>query len=163
MRKMLNTLYVTRQEAYLKKDGLNIVITVNSEEIFRITIHIIEGIVVFSYMGASPGVMKLCVDNNVSLSFLTPNGHFIAHILGPTKGNVLLRRKQYQFSDDVDFAISLSRIFIAGKIQNYRNILRRAIRDNGENFEIDDAANKLDWCRIQALRATDADILRGIE
>ena len=65
MRILLNTLYVTTPEAYLSKDGLNVVVSVNQEEIFRIPIHNIEQIVTFGYMGASPGVMKLCADSGV--------------------------------------------------------------------------------------------------
>lgn len=59
MRVLLNTLYVTTPEAYLTKDGLNVVVSANKEEVFRIPIHNIEQIVTFGYMGASPGVMKL--------------------------------------------------------------------------------------------------------
>ena len=39
MRILLNTLYVTTPEAYLSKDGLNVVISVKQNEIFRIPIH----------------------------------------------------------------------------------------------------------------------------
>ena len=45
MRKLLNTLYVTTPEAYLSKDGLNVVISVQQEEVFRIPVINIEGIV----------------------------------------------------------------------------------------------------------------------
>lgn len=67
MRKLLNTLYVTTPEAYLSKDGQNVVVSVKQEEVFRIPAINIEGIVTFGYMGASPGVMKLCSDNSISL------------------------------------------------------------------------------------------------
>ena len=36
MRILLNTLYVTTPEAYLSKDGLNVVVSVKQNEIFRI-------------------------------------------------------------------------------------------------------------------------------
>ena len=36
MRKLLNTLYVTTPEAYLSKDGQNVVVSVKQEEVFRI-------------------------------------------------------------------------------------------------------------------------------
>lgn len=81
MRKLLNTLYVTTPEAYLSKDGLNVVISVQQEEVFRIPVINIEGIVTFGYMGASPGVMKLCSDNGISLTFLSPQGRFISRVL----------------------------------------------------------------------------------
>ena len=136
MRKLLNTLYVTTPEAYLSKDGLNVVVSVNQEEIFRIPAINIEGIVTFGYMGASPGVMKLCSDNGISLTFLSPHGRFISRIQGPTKGNVLLRKKQYQMADDEEASLHIARLMISGKIQNYRNILRRYIRDYGEEETI---------------------------
>ena len=52
MRKLLNTLYVTTPESYLSKDGMNVVISLNQQEVFRIPIINIEAIVTFGYMGA---------------------------------------------------------------------------------------------------------------
>lgn len=115
MRKLLNTLYVTTPDAYLSKDGLNVVVSMKQNEMFRIPILNIEAIVTFGYMGASPGLMKLCIDNQVSLTFLTPQGRFISRIQGATKGNVLLRTKQYSLSGDEEFSLHLSKLFIGGK------------------------------------------------
>ena len=143
MRKLLNTLYVTTPESYLSKDGLNVVISVNQKEIFRIPIVNIEGIVTFGYMGVSPGLMKLCADYNVSLCFLSPHGKFIGRFQGPVKGNVLLRTKQWERAKDMPFSVSLSKLFVAGKIQNYRNILSLSIRDNGDNKIVEDAVSHL--------------------
>ena len=94
MRKLLNTLYITTPESYISNDGLNVVVSLKQEEIFRIPILNIEGIVTFGYLGASPGLMKLCADNGVSLTFLSPSRRFISRVQGPIKGNVLLRKKQ---------------------------------------------------------------------
>lgn len=163
MRKLLNTLYVTTPEAYLSKDGMNVVVSVDKEELFRIPIVNIEGIVTFGYMGASPGLMKLCVDNGVSLVFMSPQGRFIGRIQGKVKGNVLLRKKQYHLSEDKEQALHVSRLFIAGKIYNCRNVLRRFIRDNGTQIEVEHAAKSLDFYKQNALKAEDIDLLRGIE
>lgn len=163
MRKLLNTLYVTTRDAYLSKDGMNVVVSVNQKEIFRIPIINIEGIITFGYIGASPGLMKLCAENGVSLCFLSPNGKFIGRFQGPIKGNVLLRTQQLRLSNDSEFALKLSRIFIAGKIQNYRNILARFLRDNGENPTITTIISHLSASKQNALKATTSDELRGIE
>ena len=163
MRKLLNTLYVTTPEAYLSKDGLNVVITVKQEEVFRIPIINIEGIVTFGYIGASPGLMKLCVDNNVSLTFLSPQGKFIARVQGPTRGNVLLRTEQCRLSENKDFALHISKLFIGGKIQNYRNILRRYERDYGSNDDIAAAVQALEVRKRDLNRVQDLNQLRGIE
>lgn len=163
MRKLLNTLYVTTPEAYLAKDGLNVVVSVNKEELFRIPIMNIEGIVTFGYMGASPGLMKLCVDNGVSLAFMSPQGRFIGRIQGATQGNVLLRKKQYALSEDENVSLHLSKLFIVGKIFNSRNILRRFIRDNGMDEEVEYASKQLDWSRNNVTEANNMETLRGEE
>lgn len=163
MRILLNTLYVTTPEAYLSKDGLNVVVSVKQNEIFRIPIHNIEQIVTFGYMGASPGVMKLCADNNVGLTFLSPQGRYISRSQGPTRGNVLLRKAQYKYSDEQNYALHLGKLFIAGKIHNYRNILRRFVRDNGSNGAVENAAEKLLRCKRNVLNAENIDSVRGVE
>lgn len=163
MRKLLNVLYVTTPDAYLGKDGLNVVVSVNQEEVFRIPAINIEGIVTFGYKGVSPGVMKLCNDNGISLTFLSPHGKFISRMQGATKGNVLLRKKQYQLSDDEQWSLHVARLMISGKIQNYRNILRRYIRDYGDNEEINKAVYVLDHAKYSALTAQDKMALIGYE
>lgn len=163
MRKLLNTLYITTPDSYLSKDGMNVVVSVKSQEIFRIPIINIEGIVSFGYMGASPGLMKLCTDNNVSLTFLSPNGRFICRIQGQTKGNVLLRKKQYKLSEQEDWALHVAQIMIAGKIQNQRSVLRRFIRDYGNNQQVEEAANALDNFKRNTRLSTDKLSLMGIE
>lgn len=163
MRKLLNTLYVTTPESYLYKDGQNVVVSVNQEEVFRIPAINIEGIVTFGYMGASPGVMKLCSDNGISLTFLSPHGRFIGRVQGATKGNVLLRKKQYQLSDDESWSLHVSRLMIGGKIQNYRNILRRYIRDYGEHADVNEAIHALEHAKRNVLMAQDKTTLMGYE
>ena len=163
MRKLLNTLYITTPEAYLSKDGLNVVVSVQQQEVFRIPIINIEGIVTFGYMGVSPELMKLCTENNVSLTFLSPNGRFISRIQGQTRGNVLLRKKQYQLSDDKRWSLHVAQLMIAGKIQNYRNILRRFIRDYGNDSKVESAVNALDYLKRDSLLTSDSLSLMGIE
>lgn len=163
MRKLLNTLYITTPEAYLSKDGMNVVISVNQQEVFRIPVINIEGIVMFGYMGASPGLMKLCADNGVSLTFLSPNGRFVSRVQGATKGNVLLRKTQYRQADEEQWSLHIAQLIVAGKIQNYRNVLRRYIRDYGNNSEVENAAKVLDLEKRCALRAENKAELMGIE
>ena len=163
MRKLLNTLYVTTPEAYLSKDGLNVVVSVKQQEVFRIPAINIEGIVTFGYMGASPGLMKLCSDSGISLTFLSPNGRFVSRVQGATHGNVLLRKAQYALSDDEEWSLHVAQLMIAAKIQNYRNILRRYIRDYGDCQKVDAAVRVLDANKRYALHAEDKTKLMGFE
>ena len=90
MRKLLNTLYVLTPESYLRKDGENVVVEVDGEERFRCPIHNLEGIVTFTYSGASCGVVMLCAQYGVKISYMTPSGKFVGSFYGPIKGNVCL-------------------------------------------------------------------------
>lgn len=162
MRKLLNTLYVTTPDAYLSKDGQNVVVSVKQEERFRIPIINIEGIVTFGYQGASPGLMRLCSDHQVSLTFLSPNGSYIGHFQGKTQGNVLLRKSQYAFSES-ELSLHLASIFIGGKIQNYRSILQRFMRDYGNDPQVESVCESLAIAKRKALYVKDKDALRGVE
>ena len=163
MRKLLNTLYITTPEAYLSKDGLNAVVSVKGQEVFRIPIVNIEHIVTFGYTGASPGLMKLCADNGVSLTFLSPNGRFIGRFQGPVTGNVLLRTRQYRLASDSNYSLSLARILICAKISNYRQILLRHLRDYGSDTSLEEAERKLKRCKGLALKSASSEELRGHE
>lgn len=163
MRKLLNTLYVTTPEAYLSKDGQNIVVSVRQEEVFRIPAINIEAIVAFGYMGASPGLMKLCGENGIALTFLSPNGRFISRVQGAVRGNVLLRKAQYSLSDDEEWSLHVAGLMIAAKIQNYRSILRRYCRDYGGCQEVESAVSMLELNKNRALAASDKNELIGFE
>lgn len=163
MRKLLNTLYVTTPESYLTKDGMNVVISVKQQEVFRIPIINIESIVTFGYMGASPGLMKLCSDNGVSLTFLSPNGRFVSRVQGQTHGNVLLRMAQYYLANDMEQSLHVAQLMVAGKIQNYRNVLRRYIRDYGEDKDVEEVSKSLDNGKRESLKSKDKKELMGIE
>jgi len=166
MRKLLNTLYVTTPESYLAKDGENVVIRLDDKEKFRMPIHNIEGIVCFGYMGASPGLMHLCAERNVALSFLTEHGRFLCRVNGAVSGNVLLRRKQYRMADDEGQSVRLAKLFVAGKIANCRTVLQRSFREQntGKNLaELESSIQLLALKQKQVLRTSSADVLRGVE
>lgn len=163
MRKLLNTLYITTPESYIFKDGENIVVSVKQQEVFRISVLNVEAIVTFGYMGSSPGVMKLCADRGISLTFLTPNGRFISRVQGQVRGNVLLRKAQYKFADDENVSTEIAKVCIAGKIQNYRNILRRFERDYGQVAEVEAVGEEMNRAKRSVLNAMSKDTIMGLE
>lgn len=166
MRKLLNTLYVTTPEAYLSCDGSNVVMRVDDEVRFRIPVHNLEAIVCFGFAGASPKLMELCCERGVALSFLSSYGKFLGRVTGRINGNVLLRRTQYRWADDVDISTRLSRRFISAKIMNSRSLLHRALRDhydmvNKESIEYFMSRSVQLVKNIE--KANDGDSIRGIE
>ena len=141
MRKLLNTLYITNPESYLKKDGENIVVSVERNEVGRIPIHNLEGVICFGFMGASPGVMELCASRNVGLAFVSPYGKFLGRVSGRVSGNVLLRKRQYLLSDDEEAAAGIAMNCVLGKLLNCRSVLLRFGRDYPERRSPEFAEN----------------------
>lgn len=129
MKKLLNTLFITQPDVYLSLDGDNIVLIKEQEQLGRLPLHNLESIAAFGYTGASPALMGYCADRNISLVFFTMNGRFLARVIGKSRGNVVLRKKQYRISDDEAISAKVARNFLIGKIYNNKWIIERMTRD----------------------------------
>ena len=169
MRRMLNTLYVTTEDAWLRKDGANLVVEVQGAERGRAPLHMLDGVVAFNRPGASPALMAACAEAGVGLSFLQPNGRFLARVEGQRSGNVLLRRAQYRIADDEAAKLPIVRGMVAAKAANQRTVLLRALRDHGAAMAEDArlavaaAERRLSDTARRAAAASSVDGLRGLE
>lgn len=166
MRKLLNTLYVTMSDAYLARDGENVLIKVDNEIKFRIPVHNLEGIVTFGFAGASPGLIQLCCERGVAISFLTEYGKFMGRVTGKVSGNIYLRKTQYRWSDDENISLRLAIRFISAKIINSRAVLHRALRDHPQAVDehlLKDCLKNLAMLAKSLEDVKDLNTLRGIE
>lgn len=167
MRKQLNTLYATTEGAWLRKDGENVVMEVEQQERARIPVHMLEGLVCFGRIGVSPQLLGFCMTQGITVTYLTPNGRFMARVEGPVSGNVLLRRAQYRCSDDPAGCAAIVRNLLAGKIHNQRAVLSRGWRDRGERLADAPAfrhvLQRLKRIPRRMLQELDIDVLRGLE
>ncbi len=166
---MLNTLYVTSEDAWLRKDGENIVVEQEGVERGRMPLHMLEGVVCFARLGASPALLAACAGAGITLSYVSPEGRFLARVEGPRTGNVLLRRTQFLTAADGAKTSVIVRGFLAGKVANQRAVVRRALRDHGEGMEtanrtrLDEAEHRLTNITRRLLPAPDVETLRGLE
>ena len=134
MKKLLNILFVTTQGSYLAKDGETVAVKVEKEIKLRIPIHTLAGIVCFGNVSMSPFLMGFCAEKNVSVSFLTEYGRFLARITGSVSGNVLVRREQYRRADNDESSAEIAASVISAKISNCRTVLQRTLRDHGDKI-----------------------------
>lgn len=142
MKRLLNTLYVTGAKRYLSLDGENVVVSEEGEEIGRVPLHNLQGIVTFGYTGASPALMGACAQRNIDLTFMSGNGRFLARVTGEVKGNVTLRKQQYRISEDKKKSTEIAKNFIFGKVYNSRWILERAMRDYPMRVDVEKIKEK---------------------
>src|SRR5699024_10864450 len=130
MRKLLNTVYVTNEMAYLTLDGENLVCKIAGEIKLRLPFENIENIVCFNYVGCSPALMGKCVGKTIPINFISPQKKFLAKVCGETKGNVFLRVAQIdKFRES---GLVLAQNTMAAKFSNTRQLIRRTLHDNPE-------------------------------
>lgn len=166
MKKLLNTLYVTTENAYLSLDGENVVVELGGKPLGRVPIHTIDGIAIFGYIGASPALMGKCAELNKSLVFFKPSGRFLAKVTGKSYGNLLLRKEQYRICDDKKKSCKISADIIAAKIKNSGSVVRRAISDYSMRLDtgkLESVESDLKKAAALAYACDNADTLRGIE
>ena len=164
MKKLLNTLYVTTQDTYLRKEGETVVVEKEKQVLLRLPIHTLQGIVTFGNVMTSPFLLNLCAERGVGVSFMSESGRFLARVTGPVSGNVLLRLAQMRAYDDKDKKGEIARSFVIGKLLNARNVILRRIRDHGDSDLLREAAEKhVDVLRRIKDSPPSAERLRGLE
>lgn len=166
MRKLLNTLFVTSEEAYLALETENVAVYIGEEKKAQYPLLVLESIISFSYKGASPALMGACARQGIQLTFLTPRGRFLARVCGQEQGNVLLRKEQYRLSDKLEKSCHIARNFIFGKVYNQRWVLERTLRDHRMRVDaakLESASQALAGLLPAIKTQTDLDALRGLE
>lgn len=166
MHQLLNTLYVTTENAYLQLDHETVKVSVERETKLQVPLHHLGGFVCFGDIMVSPALMRRCGEDGRSLVLLDRNGRFKARLEGPVSGNVLLRRAQHAWSGDAEKSLRIAKKVVAGKIQNSRQILMRAAReatDPNDETALRNAAAALAGALSRVERCDDIDGLRGFE
>ena len=92
MQRFLNTLYVTTQKTYLHKKGEAVEVIIDDKVIASIPMINLDSIVCFGNIYVSPFLLGACPEYNITISFLSETGKYLARVQGPVAGNVLLTK-----------------------------------------------------------------------
>lgn len=165
MKEHLNTLFITTQGAYLRKDGEAISVRVERKERLHVPMNNVGSIACFGRVTCSVPLLGACAERGITISYLTEQGRFVAAVQGFAPGNVLLRREQYRRADDTAASAEIARACVIGKLVNYRTVLRRAAReqDNDVVTSLTRAADRLDHALQSLSKPANLDTVRGIE
>lgn len=163
---ILNTLYVTVPESYLRLENDTLRIEVEKEVRLRVPLHHLGSVVCFGHVGLSAPLMHRLAEEGIALVLLDDRGRFKARLEGGVSGNVLLRQAQHRKAGEVAFVLSIAGACVAGKIRNSRQVLLRGAR---EAKSAEDAARLTRAAddmaaSLRAIPGTDdLDALRGVE
>lgn len=166
MRQLLNTLYINSPDTYLSSDGNDVVVNQNKKVVGKLPLQNFEAIVTFGYAGVSPSLMQKCLEQGISISFMSTTGRLKGRVVGEPTGNVYLRKTQFLNSENADASLLIARNFILGKVYNQRWIVERFIRDHGMQIDVDkfkQISMKLKTGLQEINNADSMDSLRGIE
>ncbi|MDR2522386.1 MAG: type I-C CRISPR-associated endonuclease Cas1c [Synergistaceae bacterium] len=164
MKRLLNTLFISTQGAWLSQEGENIVVHLDKETSKKFPVHLFESIVCFGRVSATSPLMGFCAEKGVLISFFSEQGRFLARVDGPVRGNVLLRRRQYRLADDEKAASDVARSVLIGKIANSRTVLMRSARERTEESPaLASAVKHLDGTVQDLGKPLPLEILRGKE
>lgn len=163
---LLNTLYVTTPETYLRLDNDTLRVEVERETRLRVPLHHLNSVVCFGYTGLSAPLMHRLAEDGIALVLLDDNGRFKARLEGAVSGNVLLRQAQFERAANSAFALDMARACVAGKIKNTRQVLQRGAREAKSEDEAKILVRLADdlAASLRALpEVADLDVLRGVE
>lgn len=166
MRNLLNTLFVSTEDAYLSLENNNVVISRKGKKVGQLPLHVLEQIVTFTYNGASPILLGKCVELGIGFTMLSPQGKFLCRVNGMSRGNVLLRKEQYRISDQEQRALPYVRNMISAKIFNERWTLDRTLRDYPLRVNSEKLSVVISMLRekIADIRSSESiDQIRGVE
>lgn len=163
---LLNTLYVTLTDAYLRLDNDTLRVEVERDTRLRVPLHHLTSVVCLGNVGFSTPLAHRLADDGIGLVLLDERGRFKARLEGAVSGNVLLRQAQHAMALDRTFCLNTARAIIAGKVRNARAVLQRGARDSKNEEEAAQLSRAVDDLAA-ALRslplATTMDEVRGIE
>ena len=163
---LLNTLYITTEDTYLRLDNDTLRVEVDRETKLRVPLHHLTAVVCFGHIGLSAPLMHRLADDGTALVLLDTNGRFKARLEGAVTGNVLLRQAQFHRANNPAFTLDMARACVAGKIKNTRQVLQRGARESKVEAEAKLLTRRADdlAASLRALPAvTDLDTLRGVE
>lgn len=163
---LLNTLYLTTPETYLRLDNDTLRVEVDHETRLRVPLHHLSAVVCFGHIGLSAPLMHRLAEGGIALVLLDDNGRFKARLEGAVSGNVLLRQAQFQRVADAAFTLDMARACVAGKIKSTRQVLQRGAREAKSEDEAKTLARLADdlAASLRSLpAAASLDALRGLE
>jgi len=164
MTELLNTLYVQTAGTSLHLDGDTVRVHHPDQTGRRILpLARIDHVVLFGGVTITGDLLLRCADDRRTVSWLTEYGRFRARVDGPTAGNPLLRRAQYDAHQDVSRRLPIAQRMVAGKIHNCRQLLLRAARDadGKDRTSLRTTAERHAQSLIAARQAADLDTPSG--
>lgn len=159
------TLHVASQGASIGRSGDQLVVTPHDGQPTRIASNEIAAVLVHGFSQISTQAIRLCVDKDIAVHWLTTGGMHIASLTS-SPGQVQRRIRQYRALADEVICMRLTKQLVRAKLQGQHRYLLRATRGpDGAKDRGDILPNlrAISESIEAAMSATDRDSIRGHE
>lgn len=156
------TLYVTEQNAILRKTGDRLIVEKDGEVLLQVPCLKLDTVLLFGNVQFTTQAAAELLDHGIEMAFLSTRGRLRGQLTPPKAKNIYLRMAQYDFHRDEEFCLAFSREVVAAKIESSAAVLRRYRRNHPGAVAIEEIA-ALDRHVAAAAEAPSLDSLRGVE
>lgn len=161
----LSTVYVRNHRARVSHRRGALLVT-SPEGSKRIPLEAADALVIMGGAQITTQAIDACVGRGVRVAALRSNGAVRFVVDGAAGGNVHLRLAQYRAATGDAPSMEISRVIVAAKLQNSRNVVERWARDEKDPTKSEWLAGRASRIRERIARLKDAstaDHVRGIE
>lgn len=155
-------LYITEQNAWIRKRGDRVVVEKDDATLLEIPYFKIDTVLLYGNVQFTTQALGLLLDHGVELALLTTSGRLRGQLTPPKAKNITLRMAQYERSACEDFCLNFARELVRGKIENSAAHLRRFRHNHPEVIELSDITN-LETHAAQVQSVAGIESLRGVE
>jgi CRISPR-associated protein Cas1 len=158
----MSTLYITQQDAVLRKVDERLKVTQHKDTLLDIPLIKVSQVILFGRVTVTAATVATLLENGVGLCYLSEHGRYIGRLEPHFSKNSLLRVDQWQAAFDDQRKLDIARQCVQGKLENMRVMLLRANREQ-ERPELARAIDGLKDAQRRAQQCRDLDVLRGHE
>lgn len=159
---VMSSLYLVQQGSILNKEQQRFIVKLPDQQRVEVPIHEVQRILVFGHVQLSTSVIEVCLNEHITVIFLSQLGDYKGHIYSEERIDLDVQFAQFRSRENFAFRMTMARALVRGKILNAKQFLLRL--NCKRNLDIiNDVISTLDDHLENIIQAEDIDSLLGYE
>jgi len=156
------TLYITEQNAWIRKTGDRLVVEKDDEVLLEIPCLKVDTVLLYGNVQFTTQALVEMLDHGIELALFSLSGRLRGQLTPPKAKNIVLRMGQYEKSRSAEFCLHFAREVVAAKIASSIAVLRRFRANHPTAFPGEDV-HAVEALVPQLETTPTLDALRGVE
>jgi len=156
------TLYLSEQNAWIKKTGDRLVVEKDDQVLADIPCLHLDTVLLYGNVQFTTQALVEMLDHGIELALLTRGGRLRGQLTPPKAKNIVLRMGQYERSRNPEFCLAFAQAVVEAKIDNGLSLVRE-FRTNHPERLAPEAIVGLENARSQTQQVSSLQQLLGVE